>query len=181
MATRAVAARTPARATGRRAAKPVHHPSPPPLRTEFLFEVTANLVDEAQVVGTTPHGIRRIRYISGGHFTGPRASGEVMPGGADWLLVRADGAREIDVRLTLRADDGHFIYVISRGIFDVPQETLNRILAGEIVDPSRYYFRTTPLFETASVKYGWLNRVVAATVGSQPAAAVIKQLVYAVL
>jgi len=36
---------------------------------------------------------------------------------------------------------------------------------GEAVDPSEYYFRTTPVFETASEKYGWLNRIVAVGIG----------------
>jgi hypothetical protein len=91
----------------------------PGLRAELLFEMSVDLVDEAQVVGATPHGLRRIRYIKGGTFAGPKLAGEVLPGGADWLLVRSDGAREIDVRVTLRTDDGDLIYAISRGIFDV--------------------------------------------------------------
>jgi hypothetical protein len=153
----------------------------PGLRTELLFEMSVDMVDEAQVVGATPHGIRRIRYIKGGTFAGPKLAGEVLPGGADWLLVRSDGAREIDVRVTLRTDDGDLIYAISRGIFDVSPETFARILKGEAVDPAEYYFRTTPLFETASVKHGWLNRVVAASVGRQAAPTVVRQTIYAIL
>ena len=33
-----------------------------------------------------------------------------------------------------------------------------RIAAGEIVDPSEVYFRTTPRFETAAPAYQWLTR-----------------------
>jgi hypothetical protein len=153
----------------------------PGLRTELLFEMSVDLVEEAQVVGATPHGIRRIRHIKGGSFSGPKIAGEVLPGGADWLLVRADGAREIDVRVTLRADDGHLIYAISRGIFDVSPAVFERILQGEAVDPAQYYFRTTPLFETASEKYGWLNRIVAVSIGRQAAPAVVQQTIYTVL
>jgi hypothetical protein len=36
-----------------------------------------------------------------------------------------------------------------------------RLAAGEAVDPRSYYFRIAPSFETASRKYGWLNRIVA--------------------
>lgn len=36
---------------------------------------------------------------------------------------------------------------------------------GETVDPSEYYFRTAPFYETASEKYGWVNRVVAIGIG----------------
>jgi hypothetical protein len=33
------------------------------------------------------------------------------------------------------------------------------------VDPSEYYFRTTPIFETGSEKYGWLNHIICVGVG----------------
>ena len=36
---------------------------------------------------------------------------------------------------------------------------------GEAVDPTSYYFRINPMFETASEKYGWLNGVVAVGIG----------------
>jgi hypothetical protein len=149
------------------------------LTTELLFEISVEM-DPVLEVGATPNGHRRIRAIRGGSFKGPRLQGEVLPGGADWLLLRPDGARVVDVRLTLRTDDGHPIYVISRGIFQISPETYQRITEGEQVDPAEYYFRTTPLFETAAEKYDWLNRVVAVTVGRFKATTVI-QTVYAVL
>jgi uncharacterized protein DUF3237 len=149
------------------------------LTTELLFEIRVEM-DPVLEVGATPNGDRRIRAIRGGSFKGPRLQGEVLPGGADWLLLRPDGARMVDVRLTLRTDDGHPIYVISRGIFQISPEIYQRITEGEQVDPAEYYFRTTPLFETAAEKYDWLNRVVAVTVGRFKATTVI-QTVYAVL
>ena len=42
---------------------------------------------------------------------------------------------------------------------------IDRLNRGETVDPSSYYFRTAPLFETGSDKYGWLNRIVAVATG----------------
>ena len=42
-----------------------------------------------------------------------------------------------------------------------PPEVMQRIADGEEVDPSEYYLRDTPNFETASEKYDWLNRIVA--------------------
>jgi Protein of unknown function (DUF3237) len=149
------------------------------LRTEFLFEMRMTL-EPPQQVGVTPYGDRRIRYLEGGTFSGPRVRGEVLPWGADWVLLRADGARYLDVRLTLRADDDHLIYVTARGILDASLETFQRMVTGEDVSPEDYYFRTTPLFETASEKYGWLNRVVAVTVGTIRGTAV-SHMVYAVL
>ncbi|HEY3566388.1 MAG TPA: DUF3237 domain-containing protein [Thermoanaerobaculia bacterium] len=149
------------------------------LRTELLFEISVNL-EPPQVVGPTPNGDRRVRLISGGSFAGPKLRGEVLPGGGDWLLLRPDGARLLDVRLALRTEEGHLIYVISRGIMNMSPEIYQRIGAGEEIDPSQYYFRTTPLFETAAAELDWLNRVVAVTVGRLTTRTVV-QTVYAVL
>jgi hypothetical protein len=44
-------------------------------------------------------------------------------------------------------------------------DMLGRILMGEAVDPSEYYFRTTPVFETASERYSWLNLLLAVGIG----------------
>ncbi len=134
--------------------------------TELLFEMRVDLDQEAgQVVGATPYGTRLIGYITGGTFAGPRLQGDVLPGGGDWLLVRADGVRAPDVRLTLRTEDGQLIYMSYRGIMRMPPELLQRILQGEVVDPSQYYLRTAPFFETAAEQYSWLNQLLAVGVG----------------
>jgi len=149
------------------------------LLTELLFEIHA-MMAPPEVVGPTPNGDRRVRYIQGGHFEGPKLKGDILPGGGDWLLLRPDGARTLDVRLTLRTDDGHLIYAVSRGFLNISPENYQRIAAGEEVDPSQYYFRTTPLFETSAEKLDWLNRVVAVSVGRLTKTTVV-QRVYAVL
>ena len=138
----------------------------PDVKTEFLFDITAELDGEGTVdVGTTPHGTRRIVYVTGGAFEGPRIKGVVLPGGGDWLITRPDGASILDVRAVCRTDDGHIVYIYYRGVSAVSPEVRERMQRGETVDPSEYYFRTTPVFETASEKYGWLNRVVAVGIG----------------
>jgi hypothetical protein len=134
------------------------------LKTEFLCEVSVDL-EAPQEIGTTPHGNRQIHYVKGGTVEGPKIKGEVLPGGGDWLLLRPDGAGELDVRATVRTDDGHLIYTYYRGILNAPPEVMQRALQGEAVDPSEYYFRIAPVYETASEKYGWLNRIVAVGVG----------------
>jgi hypothetical protein len=135
------------------------------LKTEFLYEVSVDL-EMPQNVGATPHGNRQIFYVKGGTFEGPKLKGEVLPGGGDWFMLRPDGAGELDVRATVRTDDGHLIYTYYRGILSATPEVFQRIAAGETVNPSQYYFRTAPVFETASEKYDWLNRIVAVGVGS---------------
>jgi hypothetical protein len=42
---------------------------------------------------------------------------------------------------------------------------LDRIARGETVKATDYYLRIAPFFETASEKYGWLNRVIAVGIG----------------
>jgi len=154
----------------------------PGLQSQLAFEASIDLDQEtAQLVGDTPRGTLLIGYIKGGTFEGPRLKGEVLPGGGDWIRVRADGVvREPDVRLTLRTDDGHLIYMSYRGIFKIPPELLQRILRGDPVNPSEYYLRTTPVFETASEKYGWLNELVAVGVGTRTSTGLDYQ-VYAIL
>jgi hypothetical protein len=149
------------------------------LKTEFLFEVSVDL-EEAQPIGLTPHGNRQIVYVKGGTVEGPKIKGEVLPGGGDWFLIRPDGAAELDVRATLRTDDGHLIYSYYHGIIDASPEVFMRAVGGQAVDPSEYYFRTTPFYETGSEKYGWLNRIVAVGVG-RIAAHWVGYSVYAVL
>ena len=43
-------------------------------------------------VGQVPRGRRRVIPILGGTFEGPTIRGNVLPGGADWQIVRADGS-----------------------------------------------------------------------------------------
>ena len=145
------------------------------LRSEFLMQLSAEL-DDAQVLGDVPLGTRRIMYMKRGAFAGPRLKGEVLPGGGDWVLLRADGAAELDIRLTLRTDDGNLIYTTCGGIFDVTPELRRRILEGEDIDPSEYYFRTTLAFETGAGSYRWLNRLVAVGVGRRTAAGMVTDI-----
>ena len=137
------------------------------LKTEFLCELKAYLVKPPQMVGQGPHGIRMIYHVTGGTVKGPKLSGEVLPGPADWVLIRPDGAGQLDVRVTIRTDDGQLIYAYYRGIALIAPEVRQRIMKGESVDPSEYYFRTTPIFETGAEKYRWLNQVISVGVGTR--------------
>jgi hypothetical protein len=152
--------------------------APLPLRTEFLMMLSAEL-EESQMVGDTPLGSRRIVYVRSGAFAGPNLKGTVIPGGGDWVLLRGDGASSLDVRITLRTDDGALIYVTYGGVSTMSPEVRRRIIDGEAVAPSEYYFRTTPRFETASGKYAWLNKLVTVGVGQRTKTGVVYS-VYAV-
>jgi hypothetical protein len=131
---------------------------------QFLYDITLDAFD-VHDVGLTPSGRRRIVIVKSGRFDGPRLKGDVLPGGGDWTLERADGSRRLDVRMTLKTDDDHLIYASYSGILQASADVMRRIGEGKNVDQSEYYFRATPLFETASGKYGWLNSIVAVGFG----------------
>jgi hypothetical protein len=129
-------------------------------RLEPLCRATVE-IGEPLVVGDTPLGVRRIIPITGGRVEGPRLQGVVLPGGADWQIVRGDGSARLEARYTIRTPDGALIYVRNVGLRCGPPEVLARLGRGEPVDPAAYYFRTTPRFETGATAYTWLNDLVA--------------------
>jgi len=129
------------------------------LPVEHLLDMHVDL-QPAQII-PTPTGMRMVFITTGGTITGPTLSGEVLPGGGDWLLVGSDGTGRVDVRATIRTSDGALIHYESRGIIEVPADGLGRLAAGETLPFTETYIRTTPTFETAEVRYAWLNAVVA--------------------
>jgi len=145
------------------------------LRSEFLLRVSADL-DAPRVLDDAPRGTRRIMQFVGGEFSGPRLKGQVLPGGGDWVLQRRDGVAELDIRLTLRTDDGAMIYASCDGIFDIAPEVRERIRKGENVDSAEYYFRTAPRFETGVENYRWLNRLLAVGIGRRTATGMVTEI-----
>src|SRR4051794_2339324 len=120
-----------------------------------------------QKIGAGPHGTRVTAPIASGQFEGPRLRGKVLPGGGDWTLLRGDGVLELDLRVTLETDDGALIHMASFGLRHGPPDVIAALARGEVVDPSAYYFRTTPRFETAHPKYSFLNRMLAVSTGNR--------------
>jgi hypothetical protein len=131
-----------------------------------LFDAEVQLA-EILHLGHTPVGDRRVINILGGTFVGERLAGRVRQGGADWQIVRADGAADLDARYTLETDGGALIQVQSRGLRHGPADVLARLAAGEPVDPSTYYFRTAFRFETSAPAFDWINRILAIGVGAR--------------
>ena len=135
------------------------NPTPPPAapRLTFAFELHAQVAAPLEL-GDVARGRRRIVQITGGTFSGPGLKGKIRPGGADWQIVRADGFTELDTRYTLETDAGELIYVQNAGMRHAAPDVMKKLLAGETVNPSLVYFRTTPLFETAAQRLQWLTR-----------------------
>lgn len=149
------------------------------LSAQPIFTIRCEL-EGIMSLGQTPLGERRIINILGGPVTGPRLSGRVLPGGADWQIIRADGAADIQARYTIETDAGACILVSSDGLRHGPPEVMARLARGENIDPALYYFRTAMRFETADPAVDWMNRILAIAHGQREARAV-KLDVYEVL
>lgn len=117
---------------------------PPTAPTSFAFEEVATLAPPI-VFGETPLGRRQSIPITGGTFSGPGISGRILPGGADYQLVRPDGAVMIDADYMLETDDHVAIHVRNVGL---------------IVPPAKdrpAYAWAAPKFDAPNGRYGWLN------------------------
>lgn len=136
------------------AAPPVPQPG-----LELVLTVTAE-IEPAITMGQTPQGVRRVIPISGGSFEGPGLKGVILPGGEDWQVDRPDGVTEFDARYWLRTDDGVIIRVHNRCIAAQPAAELEKAARGEVVDRSKTYLRTAPVFEAPIGRYDWLNKAI---------------------
>jgi len=140
-------------------------PAVPPKLT-FAFEVRAQVGAPIEV-GQIGAGRRRIVPILGGTFEGSGMKGKIVPGGADWQIVEADGLSRLDTRYTLETDKGQIVYVQNAGVRHAEPEVMKKLLAGEIVDPSAVYFRTVPTFETSAPDLQWLVRNIFVATGER--------------
>ena len=146
---------------------------------EPIFRIhceVANILD----LGPAPFGHRRVVNLLGGTVSGAKLNGRILPGGADWQIMAADGALDIHARYTIESDAGALIQVDSRGVRNGPSDVMARLGRGEDVDPSLYYFRTVMRFETAHPSALWLNRILALAKGARERNAV-RLTVYEVL
>ena len=124
---------------------------------EFVTELRVRVAAPLEI-GQLAEGERRIIEIVGGDFTGPVLRGTIKPGGADWQLIRSDNVAELDARYTLLTDTGVTIYVANRGIRYAEPAVMARLVKGELVDASEYYFFSTPSFETDAPDLQWLRQ-----------------------
>jgi len=148
------------------------------LEPRLVHLVDISLAVESPLdVGNAPVGARQIYPVTGGSFEGEALRGTVLPGGADWLVRRPDGVSELDVRITMRTDDEQLIYGRYRGLIDGNPVRLPTTADAEPLPAP--YWRITPIFETGSERYAWLNRIISVGVGSS-AAGRVDYTVYAV-
>jgi Protein of unknown function (DUF3237) len=141
------------------------------LSAEPIFTIQAEL-EAVLNLGRTPYGERRVINILGGTITGLKLHGRILPGGADWQILRADGAADIQARYTIETDKGARILVSSDGLRHGPPAVLESLARGDRVDPGLYYFRTIMRFETSDPAVDWLNRILALARGQREARSV---------
>lgn len=134
---------------------------------EPAFEVVVDL-GPLEDHGDTRAGHRRVVPITGGEVSGG-VSGRILPGGADYQVLRADGAIDVDARYTLVTDAGSFVLIHARGIRSGAREVLESLLHGEVVAPSEYYFRTVLTLETSAPELAHLEHSVFVAVAARDA------------
>ena len=102
-------------------------------------------------VGDGPRGKRLVVDVPAVTLESDRVKASLATNdAADWGTLSNDGKLiALDVRFTLKTDDGAYIYVEYGGRGDFEAKTL----------------AAAPTFQTGSEKYSWLNSVQAVTAG----------------
>lgn len=144
-----------------------------PLASEPLCVADFRVEGPIMPLGQSPFADRKVGYVTGGSFEGARLKGEILPGGGNWStngpLDDGQGVGTFDARTLWRTEDGAMIYVTYTGrslIFDAVIKEFRDPDAAP-VDPSRYYIRIAPVFETSDPRYAWLNGVLAVGCGQR--------------
>ena len=112
---------------------------------EFLGLVEARLAP-AHALLDAPFGGRLVVDVTAARVEGPRLRASLVgTAAADWVTVSADGRiGALDVRATLRTDDGALIYSEYRGRVRFGADGLHQV-------------HTSPRYETGDPRYLWLN------------------------
>jgi len=112
---------------------------------EFLGNVEAQLAP-AHALLEAPFGGRLIVDVTGARVEGPRLKASLAgTAAADWVTVSNDGATgALDVRATLKTDDGALIFSEYRGRVHFDPGGVHRVFV-------------SPRYETGDARYAWLN------------------------
>jgi hypothetical protein len=124
------------------------------VRTEYLMTLYAPLEASSDIDSS----LFVYNIAAGGWARGPRIKARLVPPGADWMRVLPSGAMRIDVRATLKTDDGALIYVSYNGVLRESKANEEQAARGAVLTHADIeYFVTAPTFETSAPKYAWLN------------------------
>lgn len=123
-----------------------------------VMTITA-LIAEGEVLGRCVEGFRVNYSIIGGHFSGPLLQGDVLPGGADWFVLRQDGVGDLDARYVLRTQEGVLINIHNTG--QLTMTARGRELEAQGIWPipaCEYSCSCTPRFQVAEGPLSWLTQ-----------------------
>lgn len=123
--------------------------------TEYLMTLYAPL-DPPQVID---NALYIYNVQPGGWVKGPRINGELLAPAGDWLRIMPAGNARLDVRGSIKTDDGQLVYFSYNGIIAHTKDSFDRLMKGEELTSKDFYFLTAPTFQTSSEKYAWLNYV----------------------
>lgn len=138
------------------------------LSTNHLMTLSLQVDAKAsQTIVKNKNGTRLIAPIASGNFSGSKLNGKVLPGGADWVLLREDGVMEIDVRLVLKTIEGALIYLTYQGKFIASQSVMARLHAGEKISKDDYFLAVTAKFESGHPDFLWINDAIVVATGVQ--------------
>lgn len=130
-------------------------------------------VEKLVTLGGGPYGERRYIPLKGGTVQGPELNGQLVDGGVDWQINRADGVLDISAHYVIQAHDGALIEVTSVGMRHAEPAVMARLARGESVDPKEYFFRTLIRFQTGAAAWLHLNKTMAIASGRREARMVI--------
>jgi hypothetical protein len=149
---------------GAASAQPAGADKPPGLSLAFRAFITLGPVVE---LGTTDGLRNRFIPITGGRIEGAQLQGSVLEGGGDWQSLRPDGLTTLEAKYTLKAADGALISIVNPGVRTGPPAVMQRLAAGERVDPALYYMRTAPRFVVPTGPHRWLMETLFIGVGKR--------------
>lgn len=132
-------------------------PSAPEL--EYLTHLEI-LVGTPVEVGQTHAGLRRMIPILGGSATGPELTGTILPGGADFQVLRSETVTDLDARYVIESDTGERVFVTNLAYRTGSAEDVAALVRGEQVPAERIYFRCAPRFEVSGAELSWLESTV---------------------
>ena len=126
------------------------------LHTVFVMTLRAPLDPAVQINDSL--AISNVSF-TGGVIQGPRIEGVLVPPGGDWSRVLPSGVLRLDVRLTIKTDDGALIYVSCNAVErDGPHSAQKTNPEQHLIGPENVRVRMiAPTFETSAAQYAWLN------------------------
>ena len=136
---------------------PAAHAQTTKVTTEYLMTYRGELAQPYKIDDSLM--IFNVRS-PGGWARGPKINATFIPPGGDWMRVLPSGAMRLDVRATLKTDDGALIYMTYNGVMQLAPELAQKLMGGVLLKADDMPgFVAAPTFETSSPKYAWLNGV----------------------